>query len=71
MFAVMPLEVCAIYGHKWPAPFLLGASMPRVFINAKILRILRKKLIWDPKNEMQCVPGTHKIDRTLRCKIKF
>ena len=30
-----------------------------------------QKIYWDAKNEMQCVPGTHKIDRTLRCKINF
>ena len=30
--------------------------------------IIRKKLIWEAKNEMQCVPGTHCIDRTLWCK---
>ena len=43
----------------------------RVFFNAKYCVFYAKKLIWDAKNEMQCVPGTHKIDRTLRCKINF
>ena len=40
----------------------------RVFVNAKYCVFYAKKLIWEAKNEMLCVPGTHKIDRTLRCK---
>ena len=26
-FAVMPLELYAIYGHKWPTPFLVGPAV--------------------------------------------
>ena len=28
VIAVMPPEMCMIYGHKWPAPFLFGAAVP-------------------------------------------
>ena len=27
-FAIMPLEFCVIYGHKWPAHFPFGAAVP-------------------------------------------
>ena len=27
-FAIMPLELCAIYGHEWPAAFPFGAAVP-------------------------------------------
>ena len=26
--AIMPLELCTIYGQKWLTPFLLGVTMP-------------------------------------------
>ena len=26
--AATPPELCMIYSHKWPAPFLFGAAMP-------------------------------------------
>ena len=46
-------------------------SFGRVFINAKYCIFYAKKIYWDAKYEMQCVPGMHKVNRTLQCKVNF
>ena len=35
-FTVMPLALCAIYGHEWPAPFPFGAAMPLRYFSINI-----------------------------------
>ena len=27
VIAIVPPELCTIYGHRWPSPFLFGATV--------------------------------------------
>ena len=41
-FAVMPLALCAIYGHEWPDLFPFGAAVPLRYFSINMPEVIVK-----------------------------